>query len=144
MREAGTGFAQAGRQSGGVERAEPRPSLEVRRGTELVGQPRRAPARAGGVAAPGDRPDHVDGLGFFVPALDVEEDQDGLVGRAVGDERAGLEMGTGGGRRQDDGEKQEQRGRSVEASQSRSNRRARRKGFRPGAPKREEWKEKRA
>ncbi len=68
-----------------------------------MGHPERVPARAGGVPAAGDRPDHVDGLGVFVPALDVEKDQNGLVGRAVGDERAGLEVRAGAGRREDDG-----------------------------------------
>ena len=98
-----------GREGGGVEGAEPLPSLELGRGTELVGQPEGVPARAGGIAAAGDRPDDVDGLGVLEPALDVEQGHDGPVGRTVGNERAGSKMGAGGGRRQDDGE-QEQRG----------------------------------
>ena len=49
-------------------------------------------------------PDHVDGLGVLVPVLDVEEGHyDALVGRPVGDDRAGLEVRAIGGRRQDDG-----------------------------------------
>ena len=69
----------------------------------LVGPREGVPARARRVIAAGDAPDHVDGLGVLVPALDVEEDDDALVERPVGDDRAGLQVRTIGRRRQNDG-----------------------------------------